>query len=102
MKFRPILAAGLTLLGGAAYSQSDENEPPTPNPAVEIPLSSFEAIQPPPPAGLPSIDPATPPAPLRLQIDPNLTSTGPAAPPPPFVPAPQPAAPPPPPPPEEQ
>lgn len=72
MKFRPILAAALTLVSGTAYSQSDEDEPPTPNPAVEIPLSSFEAIQPPPPAGLPSIDPATPPEPLRLQMDPTL------------------------------
>jgi len=96
MKFRPILAAALTLVSSTAYGQPDEDEPPTPNPAVEIPLSSFEAIQP-PPAGLPSVDPATPPAPLRLQIDPNLTSTQPAAPPPPMVPAQEPATPPPPP-----
>lgn len=101
MQIRPILAATLVLTSVAAYSQSDEeDQAPPETPGVEIPLSAFEAIQTPPPAGLPSVDPAAPPPPLRLQIDPHLSATGPATPPPPLTPAQRPDAPSPPPAPE--
>ena len=84
-----LIPAALALAGSAAHAQSDpqattpppplspplqQGQPPQQQPPV--PLSAFEAIQPPPPLGSMPTDPAAPSEPLRLRIDPNLAGPG--------------------------
>jgi hypothetical protein len=77
------------------------SETPPPDTSETVPISSFEAIQPPQPQGLSAHGAATAPPPLKLQMDQSLGSIGPYSPPPPLAPripgkdadAPRPAAP---------
>lgn len=83
-----LFPAALALASSAAHAQSDPQAttPPPPAPPAQqgqppqqqppVPLSAFEAIQPPPPLGSMPTDPATPSEPLRLRIDPNLAGPG--------------------------
>jgi hypothetical protein len=83
-----LFSAALALASSVAYAQSDPPTMPPPQPSpppqqpqppeqnAPVPLSSFEAIQPPPPLGSLPADPAAPSEPLRLRIDPNLAGPG--------------------------
>lgn len=76
MKLHFFLALALLFPDAAAAQSLDQTlsgEPASPpDTSGSVPLSSFEAIQAPPP--------------LRLQIDPNLSPIGPFTPPPPVAP----------------
>jgi len=90
MKLHFFLALALLFPDAAAAQSLDQTlsgEPASPpDTSGSVPLSSFEAIQAPPPLGPSAGGAATAPPPLRLQIDPNLSPIGPFTPPPPVAP----------------
>ena len=90
MKLHIFLA--LVLVASVAAAQSlDEtltpaSEAPPPDTSDAVPMSAFEAIQPPPPLGSSASGAATAPPPLKLQLDSHLHQVGPYTPPPPVTP----------------
>lgn len=71
MKSQAFVAALALAFGPVAGAQPDTTATPPP---PQVPLSVFEAVQPPPPAGAVEDEPVIPPEPVRLRLDPNFTS----------------------------
>lgn len=85
--FLALILASAAVAAQTLDSTMDEQpETPPPDTSDAVPMSAFEAIQAPQPAGLSSVEPARPAPPLKLQLDANLKHIGPYSPPPPVQP----------------
>ena len=80
------VVAAQTLDSTMDQPPTESSEAPSPDTSEVVPMSAFEAIQTPQPAGLSPAQPATASPPLKLQLDANLKHIGPYSPPPPVQP----------------